>query len=193
MQTFSGIPASPGYALGKVHRIRKKAVVPPRRSITAAAVAAERERFDRAVARAKRQLTPLVAKLEDELGPEEAEILSSQLLMLEDEMVVGRTRDLIASKLVNAEAAFSRAIGDIVLRFHEIQEETFRERIDDLRDLEERVLLAFIDGQPDAIARPREPSIICARNLAPSETAVLGRDHVLGFLIDEGGSTSHVR
>ena len=31
-----------------------------------------------------------------------------------------------------------------------------------------------------------------ARNLAPSDTAALGRDNVLGFAMDEGGTTSHV-
>ena len=192
MRIFTGIAASPGYAVGSVHRVRRQTVVALRRSIVAEEVAGERERFAQAVDCSRLQLTDLVDKLERELGPEEAQILSSQLLMLEDEMIVDATHRHIADRLINAEAAFSGAIADIVVQFHAIQEETFRERITDLRDLERRVLLAFDDAEPAQITPPPEPRVVAARNLTPSETAALGRANVLGFVIDEGASTSHV-
>jgi len=192
MRIFTGIAASPGYAVGSVHRVRRQTVVASRRSIVTEEIAGERGRFAQAVDRSRLQLTDLVAKLERDLGPEEAQILSSQLLMLEDEMIVDATRQLIADRLINAEAAFSGAIADIVVQFLAIQEETFRERITDLRDLERRVLLAFDDAEPVRITPPPQPRIVSARNLTPSETAALGRETVLGFVIDEGDSTSHV-
>ena len=192
MERLQGIAASPGYAVGPVHPVRRRNLVAERRTILPAAIAAERERFGAAVDQARAEIQDLVDSLARELGPDEADILASQLLILEDELVWDATLAVIRLERINAEAAFARAVGDLVTRFLEIEDETFRERINDLRDVEQRVLRAFLgDGRP-ALELPSQPSIVVARNLAPSDTAALGRDNVLGFVMDEGGTTSHV-
>ena len=192
MEHFQGIPASPGYAVGPVHIVRRPAIVPERRAITDDQVEAEVERFRAAVATARGQIQKLVASLTRELGASDAGILSAQLLMLEDELVWDATLVVIRGELVNAEAGFSRAVNDIAARFVEIEDETFRERVGDLRDVEQRVLRAFGGVGEQRIALPAVPSIVVARNLAPSDTAALGRQNVLGFAMDAGGATSHV-
>ncbi len=192
MQIHHGIPASPGYAVGPVHRIDKEALVPPRRIITADEVAAECERFGQAVTQAREEIKGLIDKLRQELGPEEAEILSSQLLILEDELTWDKTLQTIQEQHLNAEAAFARAIADIVLQFDDIKDDYFRERINDLRDVEERVLLALLKKETAPVTGPSRPSVVAARNLTPSDTASIGRENVLGFLLDGGGRTSHV-
>ncbi len=192
MQEFAGIPAAPGYAVGPVHVVRKTVIAVPRRTIRPVEVAAERARFESAVKRAADELKDLIDKLERELGPEEARILSSQLLMLEDEMVWDATLAHIRTGLVNAEAAFARAVGDIVLQFDGVKEEALRERVTDLHDLEHRVLQAFAGNGGDGDVTPEVPSLLAAANLTPSETAAIDRHRLLGFLMDEGGATSHV-
>ncbi len=192
MDSFPGIAASPGYAAGPVHAIRQRAIVPKRRSLTPDEVPDEIQRFSQAVEKARAGLQELVDRLSSELGPEGSEILASQLLILEDEMVWDATLAVIREERINAEAAFARSVGDIAARFLEIEDETFRERVNDLRDVEQRVLRCFNDADPHHLILPKVPSIISARNLAPSDTAVLGRNNVLGFAMDEGGNTSHV-
>ncbi|HPF71088.1 MAG TPA: phosphoenolpyruvate--protein phosphotransferase, partial [Candidatus Krumholzibacteria bacterium] len=192
MERLQGIGASPGYAVGPVHAVRRRALVAERRTITPDVIPAECERFGAAVDQARGEIQDLVDSLARELGPDEADILSSQLLILEDAMVWDATLAVIRLERINAEAAFARAVGDVATRFLEIEDETFRERVNDLRDVEQRVLRAFqVDGKP-ALDLPTEPSVIVARNLAPSDTAALGRENVLGFVMDEGGTTSHV-
>ena len=192
MHELSGIPAAPGFAVGPVRHIRRTAVNVERRSISPDEVAVERDRFEAAVAQARRELTALRDKLARDLGPDEAAIIESQLLMLEDELVWDTTLSRIRTQLVNAESAFARSIGDIVMQFNGMQEETLRERIADLRDLEDRVLKAFLEEVSAQAEGWHEPAVVVARDLAPSETAALDRDKVLGFVTDEGGSTSHV-
>jgi phosphotransferase system enzyme I (PtsI) len=192
MRSHQGIPASPGFAVGPVFRVRKAALIPPRRTIKPAEIPDEIARFEAAVDRARQELQILIAKLERDLGPEEAAILSSQLLILEDELAYDRTLDAIRQQHLNAEAAFARAIADIAVQFHDIQDATFRERITDLHDLEERVILALMEREPSPVSSPPVPSVVVARNLTPSDTATIGRLNVLGFLLDEGGPTSHV-
>ncbi len=192
MKTHKGIAASPGYAVGPVHPVRRKTILPVRRNIEVSDIEAENDRFRAAVDRTRTEIQILIERLTSELGPDEAEILSSQLLILEDEMVWDATLAVISSERINAEAAFARTVGEVAARFLEIEDETFRERVNDLRDVEQRVLRSFLSEIPDHLATPQEPSIISAVNLTPSDTAALGRKNVLGFIMDEGGNTSHV-
>ncbi len=192
MLTLTGIGASPGYALGPIHTIRLATIVPRRRAVAVKDVPLEIERFRIAVERAREQIRELSDRMSSELGAEEGAILSSQLLMLEDEMIWDATLAAIRLDRINAEAAFARTIGDLAGRFLEIEDATFRERVNDLRDVEQRVLRGFTDGAAAGPVPPAVPSIIASRNLTPSDTAALGRYNVLGFVMDEGGNTSHV-
>jgi len=192
MKRIQDIAASPGYAVGPVQTVRPRNIVPTRRSLAPGEIPGEIARFRAALDRGRAGLRELVERILAELGAEEAEILSTQLLILEDEMVVEATLAAIRLERINAEAAFARTVGDIAARFLEIEDETFRDRVNDLRDVEQRILRAFLDAQPEHLSPPKTPVIIAARNLTPSDTAVLGRGNVLGFVMDEGGNTSHV-
>ncbi len=197
MKKHQGIDASVGFAVGPVHAIQRRTIVPVRRQVPNREVPRQIERFRQAIDAAKVEISHLIERLSSELGPEEAEILSAQLLILEDEMVWDATLALIRLERINAESAFARAVGDIASRFLEMEDEVFRERVNDLHDVEQRVLRSFEgegvgEGAGSGLELPSQPSIIAARNLTPSDTAVLGRDNVLGFVMDEGGNTSHV-
>ncbi len=192
MLTLTGIAASPGYALGPIHTIRLATIVPRRRAVAVKDVPVEIERFRVAVEKAREQIRELSLRLSSELGADEGAILSSQLLILEDEMVWDATLAAIRLERINAEAAFARTVGDLAARFLEIEDATFRDRVNDLRDVEQRVLRGFADGAEAGPVSPAVPSVISARNLTPSDTAALGRHNVLGFVMDEGGNTSHV-
>jgi phosphotransferase system enzyme I (PtsI) len=192
MENIQGIAASPGYAVGPVQSVRPRNIVPIRRSLTPGEIPVEISRFRIALERAREGLRELIERLSRELGEDEAEILSAQLLILEDEMIVDATQASIRLDRINAEAALVKTVGEVAARFLEIEDETFRDRVNDLRDVEQRVLRGFLDAQPEHLAPPETPVIIAARNLTPSDTAVLGRGNVLGFVMDEGGNTSHV-
>ena len=192
MKTHQGIDASIGYAVGPVHAIQRRTIVPVRRPVPAGEVPRQIERFREAIEAAKGEIGDLIERLSRDLGPEEVEILSAQLLILEDEMVWDATLAAIRLERINAESAFARAVGDIASRFLEMEDEVFRERVNDLHDVEQRVLRAFAGEKDGGVDLPDQPSIIAARNLTPSDTAALGRENVLGFIMDEGGNTSHV-
>ena len=191
MRTLRGIAASPGYAVGPIHRIVKRPPELPCRTVTAEQVEAEVDRFRAAVGQARAEIRVLMEKLERELGPAEARILGSHLLILEDELTWDRTIARIREERLGAEQAFSRACADIAVQLRDT-DAVFRERIVDLRDVEERVLRALTGEVSPRVAPPTEPSIVAAPNLTPSDTAALGRRNVLAFLMDEGSQTSHV-
>ncbi|MCP4571918.1 MAG: phosphoenolpyruvate--protein phosphotransferase [bacterium] len=192
MAPLHGIPASPGYAVGPVHVVRRRSIVPVSRSVTEADLPGETVRFREAVDRAQAEIQYLADSLARELGTDEADILASQLLILEDVLIWDATLEVMRKDLVNAEAAFTTAVGDVARNFLQIEDEVFRERVGDLRDVEQRVLRAFTGAGDPGPEVPTVPSVVVAHDLAPSDTAALGRENVLGFLMDVGGTTSHV-
>jgi len=65
------------------------------------------------------------------------------------------------------------------------------ERVTDLRDIRDRVV-AELAGLPEpGVPIPDQPSILCAEDLAPADTAGLDPHRVVGLATSLGGPTSH--
>lgn len=65
------------------------------------------------------------------------------------------------------------------------------ERVTDLRDIRDRII-AELSGLPEpGVPVPTEPSILCAEDLAPADTAGLDPALVVGLATTLGGPTSH--
>ncbi|MBT3317172.1 phosphoenolpyruvate--protein phosphotransferase [bacterium] len=192
MAVIKGIAASPGYAVGKLFCIEKKRPEPVANPILKKNIEPEQKRFKDAVAVAAQQIRDLAAKLKAELGKDEAAIIESQLLILEDELILDSTLCRIEEELQNAEYLFTKSIAEVVSRFHDLQDSYYKERILDLRDVEERVLRILMGLDHNEVVGPSEDCIVCANELTPSDTAAIGTTNVLGFLLEEGSRTSHV-
>jgi phosphoenolpyruvate-protein phosphotransferase len=72
-----------------------------------------------------------------------------------------------------------------------LDDEYFRARAADVRDVTERVLCALLNVTNSPAAALSTSSIILARDLTPSDTILLDKSQVLGFCTVEGGRTSH--
>jgi phosphoenolpyruvate-protein phosphotransferase (PTS system enzyme I) len=65
------------------------------------------------------------------------------------------------------------------------------ERVTDLRDIRDRVV-AELSGLPEpGVPQPSRPSILCAEDLAPADTAGLDPQLIVGLATTLGGPTSH--
>src|SRR5438876_849831 len=89
--------------------------------------------------------------------------------------------------LSEAEVAGERYVAALA----KVDDEYFRERAGDMRDVISRVL-HHLTGQTDAVdlRQLKEPCIVIAHDLTPSRTAQLDRKMVLGFATDVGSKTS---
>ena len=192
MRVLSGIGASPGYAVARVHIIVREEPEVVRHTLTPDAIDAEIDRLDSALAVAREQIQGLVESLARDLGPDESAIMESHLLILEDELVVERARDLIKTDTLNAEAAVDDAVREVVRQFRTIDDPYLQERVFDLRDVRDRILRILTGANEKAIAGPAAPSVVAASDLAPSETAAIGAHNVEAFVLGEGSRTSHV-
>jgi phosphotransferase system enzyme I (PtsI) len=65
------------------------------------------------------------------------------------------------------------------------------ERVTDLKDIRDRVIAELVGLPEPGVPIPVEPSILCAEDLAPADTAGLDPHRVVGLATSLGGPTSH--
>ncbi|HWI60287.1 MAG TPA: phosphoenolpyruvate--protein phosphotransferase [Symbiobacteriaceae bacterium] len=189
MERLKGIPASAGLATGPVYLIRTETVRAER--TVAPDPAAELERLDQALARAAAELESLRQRTAQKVGEAEAAVFEAHLMMLEDPSLVETARGLIESEQVGAAWAFQTAGEEAAEMLAQIDDAYLRERAADVRDVATRVVRILLGRPAASLLDLREPSVIVARDLTPSETAQMDYDLILGFATDIGGPTSH--
>ena len=191
MTSLKGIPAAPGVAMGRAVLFDSGEIAVPRRAITEAQVPHEVLRLEEALIKTRHQIIAIQRRLWDELGQEHAEILNAHVLVLEDQALREEIINNLKQQLLNVEAIFNDVIRRHLKAFSRTEDEYLRERTADIDDVRKRVLRNLLGKQPDLVTQLEEPVILVARDLSPSETAQMHKRHVLAFVTDIGGRTSH--
>jgi len=120
----------------------------------------------------------------------EAGIFEAQALFLDDPTINHRVEELINDGF-SLPAAIEKAFKESAAAMEALENEYFRERAKDIMDVSNR-LIHHVCGEtiPNLFYLP-ESSVVVAKDLTPSDTATIDRDHVVGFATDLGGVTSH--
>jgi len=191
MEVIQGIPVSPGVVIGTVFVVDDARRRIPRRTVPAELLSREHERLDEAITSSVSELISLRAETEDQLGPEPAKIFAFHIGMLSDRTLTGPIHSAIDEHMVTAEYAVWSEFQALVRRFSGMGNSAFRTKVDDIWDLEQRVLRQLIGEHMGKLASLDDQAIIIARDLTPSQTAAFDRSKVVAFATDAGGLTSH--
>jgi phosphoenolpyruvate-protein phosphotransferase len=187
--TYQGIPASPGISRGPAFVYQKQELSVSHRQIQD--TEAELKRLEVALSTANDQIAHLQAKCETETGAEEAAIFEAHALFLQDPTLITAVHEDIQERRLNAEAAWNDAIEVNASNLEALEDEYFRARAGDVRDVGQRVLRILLGMAETDLADLTTPSIVLAHDLTPSDTVRLDKSLVLGFCTAEGGPTSH--
>lgn len=185
---LKGIPAAPGLAAGPPFVLEEERLEAPRRE--GQDPAAEQARLNEAVRAIQASLEALRERIESEASSQEAAIFEAHAMMLLDPALHGRARKAMEGGL-NAEAAWMEAVEFFADQLAALPDPTLSARAADVRDVGRRVLRMLLGLGEAATPKLAEPSVILARDLAPSQTAGMERGKVLAFCTAEGGPTSH--
>jgi len=187
-----GVAASAGIAIGNAVIIDRKTIERyPKIRITEGLVEDEIRRFDNAIEASYKQIEEAKKKLESHNAVKDhALILETHLLMLRDPSLIDRVNKLVRKNLINAEWALKIALQDIEESFASIGDDYIRSRVADTNFVGERIMMNLI-GREIKGFHLVDKSIIVSHDLSPADTAMLSKDHVLGFATDVGGPTSH--
>ena len=151
---------------------------------------AQLERYETARDRAVEELQQLYQKALKEVGEVNAAIFEVHAMMLEDEDYNDSVKNIIFSQQVNAEYAVAVTGDNFAQMFAEMDDEYFKARAADVKDIYERVV-GILSNKRAGSSIGREPVIVIAKDLAPSETVQMDKSRLLGFVTELGSSNSH--
>lgn len=195
MQILRGMGVSEGIAIGRAVCISTRVGEVFRLALAEDGVEAEIERLRAAVRHAQEELQRLRDRAAGEPGAgldaDLAAIFDAHLLMLSDRSFLGRIEERIRTNRVNAEWAVQRTAEELDERFAAISDSYLRERSEDLTDVSRHLLRSLQGDSRHELAKLPENAVVVADDLTPSDAIRLGREHVLGFVIESGGRTSH--
>ena len=193
-RTREGIPASSGIVIGPAWVLRTDApAVPHGTYLPPENTEAEVARFLAACEAAKDQIRRLQERTRQTLGPVEAQIFEPQLLMLEDNDLVGSTISYIRENHLSAERAFEWRILEWEAQWSHTAHPMVLDKLNDLADVQSRVLrqLMGLPGLELANLEGFDRVILVAREVTPSVAAQLDVSRVIGMATDTGTRTSH--
>lgn len=151
---------------------------------------AEIARFEAAKANAAKQLDEIYEKALKEVGESNAAIFEIHKMMLDDEDFNESVCSIIKTRQVNAEYAVAVTADNFAQMFSAMDDAYMKARAADVKDISNR-LIANLSGADSAEKSGGEKMIVCADDLAPSETVSLDKERVLAFVTAHGSSNSH--
>lgn len=192
MQTFHGIAVSPGVAIGKALVFHSEDFFSiPETTITEDNVPREIARFEEALTKTRAELLNIRRKISEEIGHEHSDIFNAHLLILEDRTLIEDVIAQVKEKHIAVEYAFSIVIQRYFHAFSQIDDEYLKERVSDIKDIGRRILQNLLGHEKDVLSHLKEPVILIAHDLSPSDTATMDKKNVVAFATDIGGPTSH--
>lgn len=150
----------------------------------------EKTRFEQAKTLAVQQLQEIYDKALKEVGEANAAIFEIHQMMLDDDDYNDSINNIIDSQSVNAEYAVAVTADNFVEMFSAMDDAYMKARAADVRDISNR-LINNLSGNASVENNSDEKVIICANDLAPSETVSLDKEKVLAFVTAHGSSNSH--
>jgi len=190
MKTLHGTPASAGVARGPW--VRVQAMRPPTgRTIGPAEVEDELARLGAASSTAAAELEALAERVDREGHKDEGAIFAAQAMMAADPALLELATDAIRDRRLDAVGAVLEAGSALADQLRAIDDEILSARAADVTDVAERVArrAAGLSDAPGAALDA--PGVVVAEDLAPSVTATLPRDRLLGFALETGSATAH--
>ena len=149
----------------------------------------ENEKLEKAIQKVQADLEHNITTMQEKNMAEQAQIMQAHLLILKDPTFI----DLILEKLElenSAPKALQVAIDEIAKTFEMMDDEYFRARAADIRDVGNRVLKTLLGI--DELDFGSRKIILCGQDLEPSLIAAMPEENLQGIILGHGSLTSHV-
>lgn len=188
MDKFTGKGVYGAIAIGKISVFnRQEASV---RRIHIKDTKEEIKRLEKAKERSSEQLQEIYNKALKEVGETNAQIFEIHMMMIEDEDYNESIINIIETQMVNAEYAVAVTSDNFASMFASMDDTYMQVRAADVKDISNRIINNFaVDNKENNSID--EKVVICADDLAPSETVSLDKNKVLAFVTAHGSVNSH--
>lgn len=188
MIRFNGKSVYKGIAVGSVVVLRQEEQKVRRSRVKD--LDEELARVNQAVKVAQEQLQELYDKAVAEVGEASAAIFEVHQMMLEDEDYLDAISSMIRTELVNAEYAVAVTGDNFSKMFAGMDDDYMKARAADVMDISNR-LIQCLSGHESNERILKEPAIIVAEDLSPSETVQMDKTKILAIVTVHGSVNSH--
>ena len=185
-RVFHGEGLSEGVAVGRIVLHEPRVLV---ERMIADNPAEELTRLEDAIGSLRDSVDEMLDSRELDLTGEGREVIEAYRLFAHDQGWRQRMRDAIRTGLT-AEAAVERVQDEMRVRVHRLDDPALRERLHDLDDLARR-LLQHLTGSSAVQELPLN-AVVVARAMGPAELLDYGRERLVGLVLEDAASTSHV-
>lgn len=188
MKIYTGKGVYGAVATGKISVFKRSEVSVKR--IRIEDTEKEKQRVEEAKKAATEELQEIYDKALKEVGEANAQIFEIHMMMLEDVDYNDSIQNIIDTQAVNAEYAVAVTSDNFVEMFSAMEDAYMKERAADIKDISNRLIRKLKSGKEEQ-GISGDKVIICANDLAPSETVLLDKEKVLAFVTAHGSSNSH--
>jgi phosphotransferase system enzyme I (PtsI) len=190
-EIMQGVGASPGIAVGPAYIVASREMIFTERDISPEDVPNEVVRFEEALIATRKQIHEIQRKVSEGIGQENASIFDAHLLVVDDRSFVEEVIKELNKHHKNVECALDTVTSHFSDVLSKVEDDYLKERAADIKDVSRRIMLNLLGAKASDLSNIKDPSIVVANDLAPSDTAVMKKDKVIGFVTNLGSMTSH--
>ena len=184
---LKGIATSSGIAIGKVYKLEQPKIEIP---LEVKSVEEELNIFEKALAKTVNDIELIKQRASSTLKEEELAVFDAHLMMVQDPEFIDQIKTAINGG-ANAASATKTVSDSTVEMFEGIDDQYFKERAADVKDVSFRLLCNILNLTIPDLTTIDEEVVIVAQEMTPSDTAQLNKKYALGFVTEIGGKTSH--
>jgi phosphotransferase system enzyme I (PtsI) len=188
---LKGIGVSPGIAVFKSQLLTPHTDQAIQRSIAEEEIPLEIARFEEALIATHDQIKHIQKQVAEVLGDEHASIFDAHVLVVDDRSFIEDVIRRIKNDLINVEPVLQSVANRYADMLAKVEDSYLAERAADIRDVTKRIMANLAGETLDQMKQIKEPCIVVAHDLSPSDTASINRKMVKAFVTDLGSSTSH--
>jgi len=185
---IKGLGVSDGLGIGNLLVVKAQMV--PEKAITSNPEQ-DKEKLTKALAQALTELEDIYKEKLESLGEDKAQIFQAHMMILQDPEWIKDIESKIMDETFVAEYAVQVSSEAMAGMFEAMDNEYFKERAHDIRDVARRIIRIIRGHAPVDLAGAKPGTIIAAEDLTPSDTAQLNPDNIVGITTAIGGKTSH--
>lgn len=143
-----GVPASPGFAMGRVFPVINREVSVVEETLPESRIPDEEQLFLKAVGKTAKEIAQIKEISATRAGVKDSLIFATHLMILQDPQLVNGVIEKIRIGHKNARWAVHVVLGAFIDKFENIDSPAMRDKAADLRDLYNRLMAAMEDSGP---------------------------------------------
>lgn len=152
----------------------------------------ELEKIEKALNQVISETKSSIEKIEKEGKSEQLEIMKAYMMILQDNTLVEKSKEMIKKEKVNGIYAIKKGLDEIIANFRNLDDEYLSERAKDIEDIKNRIIFKLSNKKEVKLENFEVNTIIVTEELTTSDIANINLKNVVGIISEIGGTNSHV-